>query len=134
VEDALEDWIRFPADMDELRLRQRTLQRRWLAGRGDLWLDEHGLVHREDLWVALPEAQAAVAAPLIANLGHVVRREEVRRAYEAAVGERPENAFTGLLGRLQPKLAELGVVLHRLSGGRLLLELCSSPTRARAET
>jgi hypothetical protein len=52
------------------------------------------------------------------------------RAYEAAVGERPENAFTGLLGRLRAKLAELGVVLHRLSGGRLLLEVCSSPTRA----
>jgi hypothetical protein len=134
VVDALEDWVRYPADTDELRLRQRTLQRRWLARRGDLWLDEHGLVHRDHRWVALPEAQAAVAAPLIANLGYVVRRDEVRRAYEEAVGERPENAFTGLLCRLQPKLAELGVALHRLSGGRLLLELCSSPTRARAET
>jgi hypothetical protein len=71
-----------------------------------------------------------VAAPLIANLGRVVRREDARRAYEAVVGERPDNAFASMLAGLRPKLAELGVVLHRLSGGRLLLELRSSSTRA----
>ena len=92
-------------------------------------LGEHGLVHREDLGSPYPKRRHGRRAPLIAKPRAGRAREEVR-AYEAAVGERPENAFTGLLGRLRAKLAELGVVLHRLSGGRLLLEVCSSPTRA----
>jgi hypothetical protein len=63
-----------------------------------------------------------------------VRREDVRKAYEAAVGERTDNAFTAVLGRVRAKLATLGVALHRLSGGRLLLEVGSSPIRSSAET
>jgi hypothetical protein len=104
------------------------LHERWLDGRGDLWLDEHGLVHLDDRWVALSDAQAAIAAPLIAGIGGVVRREDVRRAYEATVGERTEQAFNAVLGRLRAKLAEFDVVLHGLSGGRLLLDVRSSST------
>lgn len=127
--DALEDWVRVPVDVAELELRQRTLQHRWLAGRSDLWLDEYGLLHRGERWVALPAAQASVAALLVAGIGRVVRRDDVRFAYEAAGGDRSDDAFAGVLARLRKKLAELGAVLHPLSGGRLLLEVSSSPTR-----
>jgi hypothetical protein len=130
VSDALEDWVRVPVDVDELTLRRQTLQRRWLDGRAVLWLDEYGLVHRDDRWVALSDAQAATAGPLIASIGRTVRREEVRRACAAEVGTSSDDAFSALLGRLTTKLAALDAVLHRLSGGRLLLEVPSSPARS----
>jgi hypothetical protein len=126
--DDFEDWVRDPIDAAELLLRQRTLHERWLDRRGDVWLDEHGLVHLDDRWVALSDAQAAIAAPLIADIGRVARRQDVRRAYEAVVGERTEQAFNAVLGRLRTKFTELDVVLHGLSGGRLLLEVRSSST------
>jgi alkanesulfonate monooxygenase SsuD/methylene tetrahydromethanopterin reductase-like flavin-dependent oxidoreductase (luciferase family) len=131
--DELEDWVRVPVDLDELSLRQRTLHERWRAGRAELWLDEHGLVHRDARWVSLSDAQAVIAAPLIASAGHVVRRADVRAAC-AAAGAESDAAFKGVLRRLQSKLGELGATLHILSGGRLLLELCSSPSRSSDET
>ena len=128
--DSLEDWVRVPVDVDELTLRRQTLQRRWLDGRAALWLDEYGLVHRDARWVALSDAQAAVVGPLIGSNGRTVRRADVRRACAAEVGTCSDEAFSALLGRLATKLAELDTVLHRLSGGRLLLEVPSSPARS----
>ena len=119
----LEDWVRVPVDVDELTLRRRTLLGRWRVARGDLWLDEDGLLRHDDRWVALSPGQAAVAEALVASAGRVVRRDDVRRAYEAAVGPRSDIALSAVLARLRPKLAELGAVLHLLSGGRVLLEV-----------
>jgi hypothetical protein len=123
ITDDLEDWIRMPVDGEELELRQRTLLDRWLAGRGGVWLDEHGLVHGPRHWVALSRTQAAAAAPLIAGLGRVVARDDVRRSYEAVAGHRTDEAFRSLLSRLRHKLGQVGGTLHMLSGGRLLLEV-----------
>jgi hypothetical protein len=129
--DALEDWVRVPVEIDEIRLRQRTLHERWLEQRAVLWLDEHGLVHHEERWVALSDAQALAAAPLIAAAGRVVHRADVQRACGA---ERSSSSLTGILHRLRAKLATVDATLHILSGGRLLLEVASSSTRGPHET
>jgi hypothetical protein len=119
----LEDWVRVPVDTDELILRRRTLHERWLAARGELWLDEHGLLHRDECWVALSPGQAAVAETLVASAGRVVRRDDVRRAYESVAGPRSDIAVRAVLSRLRPKLGKVGAVLHLLSGGRVLLDV-----------
>jgi hypothetical protein len=129
--DELEDWVRVPVEIDEIRLRQRTLLERWREERAEVWLDEHGLVRHGERWVALSGNQALAAAPLVANIGRVVHRADVWRACGAA---RSDSSFTGILQRLRTKLAEVDVTLHILSGGRLLLEAPSSPSRGSYET
>ena len=122
VWDELEDWVRLPADDDELRLRADTLRRR--AGPpSPPWpiLDAEGILRDGATWVAIPPIEARILAPLLHTPGQVVPR---LRALEAGwPGGAPNSRLLDrrimlLRGRIEP----LGLVIRTVRGRGFLLE------------
>jgi hypothetical protein len=118
----LEDWIREPIDPTELELRTNELARRRRVRTQDLHVDDDGLLHLGDRWVALSPVQRSLMAPLITHVGRPVPLDEVRRSYVAAGGPDDGRPLRRALARLRDRLAEIGVELHVLSGRAVLIE------------
>lgn len=74
--DALEDWVRLPADPREVHARISTLQLRATA-RPHPFIDEHGCLHVDDRWIAIPPIEVRILGVLIAQLGQVVGTAEL---------------------------------------------------------
>lgn len=135
--DDLEDWVRSPIDAEEVEHRRATLRRRHRRTDRGLVLDDDGLLHRGSGRITLSPLQAALVAPLVAELGRPVARATVTAAFEAAGGSADPQTFRTAIHRLRLRLAPLELELHLLSGRALMLELGespSSPSGALAET
>jgi hypothetical protein len=68
----------------------------------------------------LTTRERAVVAALVERLGRPIDRAEVRARFRAAGGAAGEGAFDTCLSRLRRKVQPGGLVIHTLSGGRLL--------------
>ena len=119
----LEDWIREPVDAYEHEVRIAELVRRARAATRGLVLDDDGLLHLGERWVALSPVQRSLMGPLISQVGRTVPLAEVQRAYTAAGGPDDPRPLRRALSRLRDRLAELDVQLHVLSGRAVLVEL-----------
>lgn len=71
--------------------------------------------------VMLSRLQAAVTERLLVERHRPVSRAVLESAYHDAGRAASAAAFDQLVTRLQSRLAHLGVGLHRLNGGRMLL-------------
>ncbi len=69
--DAFEDWVRLPADPREVHARIATLQIR-ASGRPRPRIDEHGCLHLNDRWIAIPPIEARIMSVLIEGFDQVV--------------------------------------------------------------
>ena len=128
--DALEDWVRVPADPEEVIARVDTLRRRLARRRAatvPAVLDESGLVRRADRWAAVPPIEQAIIRCLLAHDNVVVER---RRLIEAAWGGEPhrdpaalDHRIKALRGRVEP----LGIAIHTVAGRGYLLEHTAMP-------
>jgi DNA-binding response OmpR family regulator len=124
--DALEDWLRLPAEPEELVARRASLQRR-ARGRAALdavpVLDDDGRLHAADgsAWVALPPVEARVAAALLEQLGSVVYRRDLLAAGWPE-GVTDERVLDGCVKRLRRRLTEVGLRIHTIAGRGALLE------------
>lgn len=74
--DALEDWVRLPADPREVHARISTLQIRANV-RPRPRIDEHGCLHVDDRWIAIPPIEARILSVLIERFGSVVSTAEL---------------------------------------------------------
>lgn len=74
--DALEDWVRLPADPREVHARISTLQLRANV-RPRPRIDEHGCLHVDDRWIAIPPIEARILVVLIEQFGAVVSTAEL---------------------------------------------------------
>lgn len=74
--DALEDWVRLPADPREVHARISTLQLRANV-RPTPRIDEHGCLHVDDRWIAIPPIEARILNVLIDRFGSVVSTAEL---------------------------------------------------------
>jgi DNA-binding response OmpR family regulator len=124
--DALEDWVRLPADPEELVARRACLLRR-ARERAALdavpVLDDDGRLHRADgsTWVALPPVEARIAAVLLEQLGAVVpRRDLLAAGWPAGVDD--ARVLDRCVKRLRRRLTEVGLRIHTLPGRGALLE------------
>ena len=125
VWDELEDWVRLPADDDELRVRADTLRRR-AAPPSPPWpvLDADGILREGSSWVAIPPIEARILAPLLHRPGQVVPRREVVES--GWPGGAPNSRLLDrrimmLRGRIEP----LGLVIRTVRGRGFLLERAS---------
>ena len=78
-EDALEDWVRVPADPVEVQARVATLEARALRG-VSARLDENGRLHVGSRWVALSPIEHQLATPLVEHFGGLVSHDTLLRA------------------------------------------------------
>jgi DNA-binding response OmpR family regulator len=116
--DGLEDWIRLPADDEEVRVRADTLRRR-----SEPWptLDADGILRAGGRWAAIPPIEARILAPMLQRPGQVVLRHDLLElAWPGG------SSTTRLLDRrimlLRGRIEPLGLVLRTVRGKGFLLE------------
>lgn len=125
--DALEDWIRLPADESDVRARVQVLELRAMGGGTSLpVLDEHGVLRVDGEWVALPPVEHRLTAALLERYGSVVSRDALSKAGwpDGAPGR---NALDVHVLRLRRRLDALGLVIRTVRSRGYVLEAAGPP-------
>lgn len=86
-------------------------------------LDADGLLRHRGRWVPIPDTQLAVVALLVRNLGRLVGKAEVRRAYEEAGGSGTAASLRSVVYRLGRRVDEVGLRLHVVRSRGLVLDV-----------
>jgi DNA-binding response OmpR family regulator len=119
--DALEDWIRLPADDGDMRVRVATLEARAIGDQVMPEIDNDGLLRFRGTWVSLSPVERALAAALIERFGAVVARESLaRRAWTDGAPTR--NALDVHVLRLRRRIAPLGLEVRTVRSRGYLLQ------------
>ena len=131
--DALEDWIRIPADECDLQHRLAGLEARARAA-VDLLprLDEDGVLRVGQRWVSLPPVESRLTAALLERIGLVVSRDALARAGwpDGAPGR---NALDVHVLRLRRRLRDVRLVIRTVRSRGYLLEHGSLVSGSRQE-
>lgn len=125
--DPLEDWVRPSADAVEVYVRRDRLRRR-AAARAPASIDDDGLLHRGDRWVALPPGELAALTALISEAGSMVARADLAAALgmDAEVDERTRT-LDNVVRRVRRRIAPLGMAVCAVRGSGFLLEIGDLP-------
>jgi DNA-binding response OmpR family regulator len=141
VADCLEDWIRVPADENEVRARVDALAVRSQAHtNGDVngnghgvangappvadpapVIDDFGVLRVNGAWVALPPLEARLAEALLERLGAVTSRDLLIRAGWPA-GAPGRNALDVHVLRLRRRLTPVGLAIRTVRSRGYLME------------
>jgi len=122
----LEDWLREPADPVELYMRRERLRRR-MEAQAPVVLDDDGLLHRADRWVALSPHELILMRLLVARQGAVVSHKAL---IDAIGGEGRLDAnrdVRSFVRGLRTRLAPLGLQVHNVRGAGFLLQANDLP-------
>ena len=131
VADCLEDWIRVPANEEEVRARVDTLSVRsqaHLTGAplqtgtpATPVLDDFGVLRMNESWVALPPLEARLAEALLERMGTVTSRDLlVRAGWPTAPPGR--NALDVHVLRLRRRLHPVGLAIRTVRSRGYLME------------
>ena len=131
VADCLEDWIRVPANEDEVRARVDALSVRTHAHLTDgpreteaaptPVLDDFGVLRMNGSWVALPPLEARLAEALLERMGTVTSRDLlVRAGWPTAPPGR--NALDVHVLRLRRRLGPVGLAIRTVRSRGYLME------------
>jgi DNA-binding response OmpR family regulator len=128
--DCLEDWIRLPADDQDVRARVAALSSRAATEPAVPQVDSDGLVRNRGSWVALSPVEAALAATLVDRFGAVVGRDTLaRRAWPNGAPTR--NALDVHMLRLRRRIASLGIEIRTVRSRGYLMQTAQPRTDAR---
>jgi DNA-binding response OmpR family regulator len=122
--DCLQDWVRVPADGEEVALRVLGLQRRTEQhALREPVIDDDGVLRYGTAWVALPPIEASLAKVLTDRFGGVVGRDLLMRT-AWAVGTRParRNVLDVHMLRLRRRLDGIELAVRTIRGRGYLLE------------
>lgn len=131
--DALEDWIRIPADEADLQHRLAGLAARAQASEETIpALDEDGVLRVGPGWVSLPPVEARLTSVLLDRLGMVVSRDALARAGwpDGAPGR---NALDVHVLRLRRRLRNVSLVIRTVRSRGYLLEHLPAASENRQE-
>ena len=121
-EDCHEDWLRVPAPDADLRARVAALELRcgW-HDRSAPMLDQDGVLHHREAWVALPPVEARLMTALLERPGAVVSRDVLARS-GWPLGAPGRNALDVHVLRLRRRVDPLGMVIRTVRSRGYLLE------------
>lgn len=124
--DLLEDWVRSPADPEEVAFRRSTLlaraRRRAQASAGP-HLDADGVLHLDGAWLALSPLEARLVGCLLASPGAVARRNDLVAATWPDGPPSDPRALDVRVKVVRKRLAELGLRIHTVATKGYLLEV-----------
>lgn len=125
-EDALEDWVRLPADDADVAARADALRRRatTTTDRAPI-IDGDGVVRFNGSWVALPPVEARIMGALVERFGVVVQRSQLALAGWPG-GAPGRNALDVHVLRLRRRIGGLGLVITTIRSRGYLLESAAS--------
>jgi hypothetical protein len=121
--DDLEDWVRDPIDPAELLARSDVLRRRVESREVTPWLDDDGLLHHGDRWVAIPDAQVPMVRLLVERFGQLVRTEELAAVYIAAGGTENRSSIRTAIMRVRLRVTDVGLALERARRRGVVLQV-----------
>jgi DNA-binding response OmpR family regulator len=122
VTDSLEDWVRMPADDQEIQCRVTTLTARMKAReRTTPTLDQDGVLRCDGRWVSLPPVEARLATMLLDRLGTVVHRDSLSEAGWPG-GSPGRNALDVHMLRLRRRVTSLGLVIRTVRARGYVLD------------
>lgn len=117
--DPLEDWIRLPADDQDVRARLSALVAR--SDHDQPAVDADGLLWFRGRWVPLSPVERSLAEPLIERYGAVAGRDTLRkRAWPDGLPSR--NALDVHMVRLRRRIAPLGLEVRTVRSRGYLLQ------------
>lgn len=119
--DPLEDWVRLPADDQDVRARVATLEARASTSASRPELDADGLLRFRDQWVSLSPVERLLAAALVDRFGAVVGREVLSK-HAWPEGAPTRNALDVHILRLRRRIAELGLEIRTVRSRGYLLQ------------
>ncbi len=133
--DLLEDWIRRPASIHDLKARIAGLERRIELSLPDRPIIDDCVVRFGGKWVAIPPVEMRIVRVLVEGLRTVVGREILISAgWPDGVSDR--NALDVHIMRLRRRIDEVGLAIRTVRGRGYLLEAAPSDpqsTRFRLE-
>lgn len=122
-DDCLEDWLRAPVDVDELRVRVDTLRSRARRHEQPPTIDADGVLRYGGRVVTLPPVQRQLATALLERRGTVVSRETLARGVWPDGMSRERNVLDVHVARLRRLLTGIGLELKTVRRrGYLLLD------------
>ncbi|MEU5432009.1 winged helix-turn-helix domain-containing protein [Streptomyces sp. NPDC020719] len=127
--DELEDWIRTPADPQDLQARQAALQLR--AAPRDPVLDRHGIVHFGGQSVPLAPGEADLVRLLLSEYRGIVSREDLMAQMWPTTEEHRRNALDVRILRVRRRLAPLGLVIKTVWSKGYMLDTQHDTTAGR---
>lgn len=128
--DALEDWVRLPADQADVRLRADTLARR-ARERLVPNLSPDGVLRFEGRTVVFSPVEARLVSALLERFGMVVTRRVLCEA--AWPGAQPDrNALDVHISRVRRRLRETGLEVSTVRGRGYLLAVVSDSVQEMA--
>lgn len=120
VVDPLEDWIRLPADDEEMWARVESLRQRWEEPKKPK-LDDDGVLTWADRWVALSPIEARLAAVLLEGFTTMVSHHVLVQATQGSEDLR-RNSLDVQLHRLRRRLAPMGLAIRTVRKRGYVLE------------
>ena len=124
--DPLEDWVRLPADDQDVRARVATLEARAAVSGTRPALDADGLLRFRDRWVSLSPVERLLAGALVDRFGAVVGREVLSK-HAWPEGAPTRNALDVHILRLRRRIAELGLEIRTVRSRGYLLQAAAAP-------
>ncbi len=126
--DTLEDWVRPDADAVERYVRRERLRRR-AGALAPASIDDDGLLHRGDRWVALPPGELAALTALMSEPGYMVARADLAEALGVASDEADNGSrmLDNVVRRVRKRIAPLGMAVCVVRGAGFLLEMGELP-------
>jgi DNA-binding response OmpR family regulator len=120
--DPLEDWVRVPADPDELHARITSVRRRATAGLEPApRVDADSMLWHRGRWVALPPIEAALMRLLADRHGALVGREAlVAAAWRDGISDR--RALDARIKMLRRRIRPLDLAIRTVPRRGFLLE------------
>jgi len=119
--DLLEDWIRRPASIHDLRARIAGLERRMELSSSDRPIVDDCVVRFRGCLVPVPPVEMRIATLLIERVGAVVSREKLSDAGWPGGGA-DRNALDVHMMRLRRRMSEIGLSIRTVRGRGYLLE------------
>lgn len=120
--DELEDWIRMPADDDDLRLRVAGLRLRAAIRQPPApMVDDDGVLRFDGRWASLPPVEARLTAALVERYGAVVARSVLASAGWPS-GAPGRNALDVHMLRLRRRVTPVGLAIRTVRSRGYLLE------------
>lgn len=110
--DCLEDWLRAPVDIDELRIRTAALRSRARHHVPGTSIDDDGVLRHRGQLVTLPPVQQCLAAALLERHGSVVGRDALAKRAWPDGAPRERNVLDVHIARLRRQLEKVGLELR----------------------
>jgi hypothetical protein len=121
--DELEDWIRLPIDIDELRLRaDRLMARAQLLGAVPIDVDDDGVLRVGSRLVILSPLEARLVRLLLARRGELVTRDQAVAAMWPDGPPADPRALDNRVKNLRARISALPIRLSTVRARGLILE------------